>query len=208
MRTLTFNRVIGAGNMGTCITQVAGSRRFCRLCAVKVIQDGGPDREHFVSRMRDEARLLGMLQDEQILGVSELVMVAGRDAVIMEYVDGIDLSDLVDQHTAIPPRALANWSRDGWNAASGHTALHPSTNEPLNVIHRDIKPANVMLTTRGGVRLLTLVSHERCFRVESETQGLVLGTLITSHPRYWQVVTIYVRRCVWFRCHTLGMCNG
>ena len=155
MRTLTFNRLIGAGNMGAVYhaeLRVPGG--FCRPCAVKVIQDGGPDRDHFVSRMRDEARLLGMLQDEQILGVSELVMVAGRDAVIMEYVEGVDLSDLLGK-SPVPPRALAELGAEmAGTLQRAHTAVHPTTQEPLNVIHRDVKPANVMVTTRGSVRLL------------------------------------------------------
>lgn len=151
---------------------------FRRPCAVKVILDGGPDRDHFVARMRDEARLLGMLQDEQILGVSELVMVAGRDAVIMEYVDGVDLSDIVSKGP-IPPRALAELGAEmAGSLYRAHSAKHPTTQEPLNVIHRDIKPANVMVTTRGSVRLLDFGVARAAFASrESETQGLVLGTL-------------------------------
>ena len=107
MRTLTFNYIIGSGSMGTVYhaeLRVPGG--FRRQCAVKVIKSQGPDREHFVSRMRDEARLLGMLQDEQILGVSELVSVDGSDGVIMEFVEGVDLHALLEAHR-VPPRALA-----------------------------------------------------------------------------------------------------
>jgi len=65
MRTLTFNYVIGSGSMGTVYhAELRLPGGFRRPCAVKVIRGAGPDRDHFVSRMRDEARLLGMLQDE------------------------------------------------------------------------------------------------------------------------------------------------
>ena len=151
---------------------------FRRPCAVKVIQQGGPDRDHFVARMRDEARLLGMLQDEQVLGVSELVLIEGRDAVIMEYVEGVDLSDLLRVH-AVPPRALAELGAEiAGTLHRAHTARHPATRMPLNVIHRDVKPANVMVTARGGVRLLDFGVARAAFDSrESQTQGLVLGTL-------------------------------
>lgn len=179
MRTLTFNRLLGSGSMGSVYhaeLRVPGG--FRRPCAVKVIRDGGPERDHFVSRMRDEARLLGMLQDEQILGVSELVLVAGRDAVIMEFVEGIDLSELVAEHSP-PPRALAELGAEiAGTLHRAHTARHPTTGLPLNVIHRDVKPANVMITARGGVRLLDFGVARAAFASrESQTQGLVLGTL-------------------------------
>lgn len=179
MRTLSFNHIIGSGSMGTVYhaeLRVPGG--FRRPCAVKVINAQGPDREHFVTRMRDEARLLGMLQDEQILGVTELVLVDGKDAVIMEYVAGVDLHQLLKAHK-VPPRALAELGAEiAGTLHRAHTANHPNTGEPLNVIHRDIKPANVMVTVRGGVRLLDFGVARAAFASrESHTQGLVLGTL-------------------------------
>ena len=107
MRTLTFNRILGAGAMGTVYhAEMRTPGGFARQCAVKVMKSTSPDQQHFRARMRDEARLLGMLQDEQILGVSELVRVVGQDCVVMEYVDGVDVSDLIRKQP-VPPRALA-----------------------------------------------------------------------------------------------------
>ncbi|NCG21055.1 MAG: protein kinase [Rhodobacterales bacterium] len=179
MRTLTFNRVLGSGAMGTVYhAELRVPHGFARQCAVKVMRGRSPEQEHFRARMRDEARLLGMLQDEQVLGVLELTTVNGRDCVVMEYVDGIDLGDLIRERT-LPPKALAELGADIAGALyRAHTAKHPSTGEPLNVIHRDIKPANVMITSRGGVRLLDFgVARAKFDSRESKTHGLVLGTL-------------------------------
>jgi serine/threonine protein kinase len=179
MRTLTFNRIIGTGSFGTVYhAELRVPRGFSRQCAVKVMKSTSPDQEHFRARMRDEARLLGMLQDEQILGVSELVRVDGRDIVVMEYVEGVDLSDIIDNHR-VPPRALAELGAEmAGTLDRAHSARHPNTGEPLSVVHRDVKPANVMVTRRGGVRLLDFGVARAAFASrESETQGLVLGTL-------------------------------
>lgn len=179
MRTLTFNRILGVGAMGTVYhAELRLPRGVTRPCAVKVMKTTNPDQEHFRARMRDEARLLGMLQDAQILGASELVRVDGHDCVVMEYVEGVDLGDLIRAHH-VPPKALAQL---GAQLAStmhrAHSAVHPTTGEPLRVIHRDVKPANVMVTVRGVVRLLDFGVARAAFASrESQTQGLVLGTL-------------------------------
>src|SRR6186713_2623586 len=142
MRTLTFNRVVGSGAMGTVYhAELRVPRGFSRTCAVKVMKSQGPDHDHFRGRMRDEARLLGMLQDEQVLGVSELVTVEGRDAVIMEFVEGLDLSEVI-RAGKMPPKALAELGAEvAGTLHRAHSAKHPQTGAPLRVIHRDIKPA-------------------------------------------------------------------
>lgn len=179
MRTLTFHRVLGSGATGVVYqAELRVPRGFSRQCAVKVMKAAAPDQEEFCARMRDEARLLGMLRDEQILGVSELVRVLDRDAIVMDFVEGIDLAALSARHTA-PPRALAELGAELAGALHrAHTARHPQTDAPLGIVHRDVKPANLMLTPRGGVRLLDFGVARAVFDTrESRTRGFVLGTL-------------------------------
>lgn len=179
MRTLTFNRIVGLGAMGTVYhATLAEPGGFTRQCAVKVIKTSSPDQAHFRARMRDEARLLGLLQDEQILGATELIRIGGRDCVVMEYVEGVDLAALLKEHR-VPPRALAELGAEtAGTLHRAHAAVHPSSGAPLHVIHRDVKPANCMVTWRGGVRLLDFGVARAAFESrESKTQGLVLGTL-------------------------------
>src|SRR5690349_10835843 len=107
MRSLTFNRIIGTGAMGTVYqAELRDGRGGSKVCAVKVMKGSTPDMEQFRARVRDEARLLGMLRDDKILGVSELLVVEGSDCVVMEYIDGADLTDLV-RDNPMPPKALA-----------------------------------------------------------------------------------------------------
>ncbi|GDX80937.1 hypothetical protein LBMAG42_27480 [Deltaproteobacteria bacterium] len=187
MRQLTFQRVLGSGAFGTVyLAELTGARGFRRTVAVKVLLPGQPDSASFVSRVRDEARLLGLLHDEHILKVLELVRVGERDAVVMEFVEGVDLSGLISSGQRPPPRALAELGAAVAGALhAAHTARHPNSGEPLNVVHRDVKPANVMITDRGGVKLLDFgVAQARFAARESRTGQFVLGTLNYMAPEY------------------------
>ena len=187
MRALHFLKTLGAGSFGTVyLAEFSSDQGFRRNVAVKVLLSGRPDHEMFLSRIRDEARLLGLLQDDAILKVLDMVRIEGMDAIIMEYVEGVDLESLVASGPPPSPRALAELGAliaDAlWRA---HTATHPRDGSPLNVIHRDVKPANVMVTRSGGVKLLDFgVARARFESRESFTGHLMLGTLNYMAPEY------------------------
>ncbi len=187
MRTLAFQRVLGSGAFGAVyLAELSGDRGFRRTVAVKVLLSEHAQGSTFLARVRDEARLLGLLQDEHILEVIELAKVDGREAVLMEYVEGADLSAVIEGGTRAPPRAVAELGGTIAGALHhAHRARHPRTNEPLNVIHRDVKPGNVMITERGGVKLLDFgVARARFEARESKTGQFVLGTLNYMAPEY------------------------
>lgn len=187
MRALHFQRVVGSGAFGTVyLCDLVAEKGFRRQVAVKVLQRDHPNAQMFMSRVRDEARLLGLLQDDHILKVLEIVSVDGRDAVVMEFVEGLDLAALIEAKHRPPARALAELGGAMAGALHrAHTAVHPATGAPLNVIHRDVKPANVMVTSRGGVKLLDFgVARARFEARESFTGHFVLGTLNYMAPEY------------------------
>ena len=103
MRTLTPTETIGSGAFGTVYkANLTSEKGFSRTVAVKIVLQDHADKEMFIKRMRDEARLLGLLQDDQILKVIDLFQINDRDAIIMEYIDGIDLSQAVSKGQ-LPP---------------------------------------------------------------------------------------------------------
>jgi len=188
MRRLSLHHAIGSGAFGTVYAaELAGDRGMRRKVAVKVISgQHGSQREDFVKRVRDEARLLGLLQDESILAVLDLLEVDGRDCVVMEWVDGVDLSKLVAAGWRMPPRALATFGATVAGALhKAHTACHPDTGESLAVVHRDVKPANIMLTARGHIKLLDFGVARAAFDArEARTGRMILGTLLYMAPEY------------------------
>ncbi|MEL6344959.1 MAG: serine/threonine-protein kinase [Myxococcota bacterium] len=187
MRSLHFIKTVGAGSFGTVyLAEFRSGQGFRRNVAVKVILANRPDNEMFISRIRDEARLLGLLQDDAILKVLDMVRIEGKDAVVMEYVEGVDLDSVLEDGSPPPPRALCELGAAVAGALSkAHTAIHPRDQSPLNVIHRDVKPANIMITRGGGVKLLDFgVARAKFESRESYTGQLMLGTLNYMAPEY------------------------
>jgi len=196
MRSLQFIKTIGAGAFGTVyLCRLSTAQGFQSYVAVKILQDQ-VNSGMFLSRMRDEARLLGLLQDDAIIKVMDLVAIDGRQAVLMEYVEGADLESIIDQHGTPPARALAEIGAAVAGALRrAHKAVHPSNGEALNVIHRDVKPANILVSKDGAVKLLDFgVARARFDARESFTGQLVLGTLNYMAPEY--IVTGQVTQAV------------
>jgi eukaryotic-like serine/threonine-protein kinase len=187
MRTLAFIRSLGSGAVGTVyLADMESGQGFRRQVAVKVLLADLDAVGDFLARMRDEARLLGLLQDDRIPAVLELVRVGGRDAVIMEYVDGVNIGTLLAAGHRVPPRALAELGADAAGALHrAHVAADPTTRAPLHVIHRDVKPTNIMLTPQGSVKLLDFgIARARFAAREAHTGQLLLGTLAYMAPEY------------------------
>ena len=107
MQSLHFLKVLGAGAMGSVyLAEMVSGHNFRRQIAVKIIKNEAQDAAPFISRMRDEARLLGLLQDDEILQVLNLVHIKGRDAILMEYVEGVDLAKIAGNNISISPKAI------------------------------------------------------------------------------------------------------
>jgi serine/threonine protein kinase len=185
--SLRFDKTIGAGAFGTVyLAELKSDRGLKRPVAVKMIQQGHADSEMFVTRMRDEARLLRMLRDKNVLHVLDLINIEGRDAIIMEYVNGADMDAVLSRYGPLPARAVVEIGATiAATLDRAHRAVHPVEGTPLGVVHRDVKPANIMMTSSGHLRLLDFgVAQARFAARESTTGQLVLGTLNYMAPDY------------------------
>jgi len=189
-RELEFLGTLGRGGFGTVyLANLHGRDRFVRRVAVKVLRQSVEDPE-LVARQRDEARLLGLLTHQAIVQVVDLTEVQGRPAVVMEYVEGIDLAAVIRSHrangTSVPVRAAleviaiaASGLDAAWNTAA------PGSDRPLRAIHRDVKPANILLTAHGGVKLLDFGIARADVEREGVTGSAFYGTVGYMGPEFW-----------------------
>ncbi len=182
-RQFRFIKEIAEGGFGKVyLAEQISADGFSRIVAIKLLHAKWSSHDEVVMRTRDEARLLGLIRHQHIVKVEDLTSIDGKCALVMEYLEGVDLkwmmSHLQDKGMVFPRQALFEIilaSASALDAAYNGRPLQG--NEPLRVIHRDIKPSNIFVTVSGGVKVLDFGTARANFAErEAKTQALAFGS--------------------------------
>ncbi len=175
---------VGKGGFGTVYhAQLLGEGGFTKDVAVKLMNEGADeDVEELAARHRDEARLLGLIRHRAILQVDGLVRLNGTWAVVMEFVDGANLHQVL-KAAPMPLSCAVEMAAEVADALRVAHNAKRADGEPLGLVHRDIKPGNIQMTTAGEVKLLDFGIARASFDTrETETVGVILGTIKYMAP--------------------------
>jgi serine/threonine protein kinase len=161
---------------------------FKSVVAIKLLHGKWVGHEEIVQRSRDEARVLGLLHHRNIVRVEDLTSINGQCAIIMEYLEGVDLKSLIlyCKNSNVPlPRKVA-FEIIASTATALDAAYHRKTlssGQALRLIHRDIKPSNIMVTVAGEIKVLDFGTAQAQFEHrEAETQALAFGSAAYMSP--------------------------
>ena len=135
--------LIGAGGMGRVYR--ARDRRLRRDVAIKVLKSEPSMTPPRRSGLIDEARALSRFSHPHVAGIYDFVTESGRDFIVMEFVSGATLKEIV----ASGPLPLEEVVRLGTQMLAGLNAAHTA-----RIVHRDIKPANLKVTSSGELKIL------------------------------------------------------
>ncbi len=133
---------LGRGGMG--VVYKARQKSLNRLVAIKIL---APERGHesrFAERFAHEAELLAKLNHPHIVTIHDFGETGGLFYLVMEFVDGVNLRDLL---------------RDGKLEAKQALAIVPPICDALQyahdkgIVHRDIKPENLLLDREGRIKI-------------------------------------------------------
>jgi serine/threonine protein kinase len=139
---LAILELIGQGGMGA--VYKARQTKLDRLVAVKILPAEWGQDPAFAERFAREARALARLSHSHIVGVHDFGEAGGLFYLVMEFVDGANLRQVLRGGRLQPQQALA---------------IIPQVCEALQyaheqgVVHRDIKPENILLDRRGQVKI-------------------------------------------------------
>ena len=117
-----------------------------RTVAIKALKSSAASEENVVTRFEREAKSLAQLQHENIIHVYDFHRERGALFIVMEYVQGIDLYDLLEKCGRLP--------YDVATIIAMQVARALDYVHYRSIVHRDIKPANIMISRAGGVKVM------------------------------------------------------
>jgi hypothetical protein len=151
---------LGAGGMGQVYR--ARHRRMDRVVALKVMSSAALNSPEAVKRFHREVKAAARLTHPNIVIAYDAGEAGGVHYLVMEYVAGDDLSNLLKQHGPLPIDRAIDAIRQ---AAQGLAFAHGK-----GIVHRDIKPANLLVDAEGTVKILDIArSKNRSPRLAIQT---------------------------------------
>ncbi|MBX9652807.1 protein kinase [bacterium] len=179
-----LREIVGRGGVG--IVYRAVDRRLGREVAIKMLHEAGAQAEFNRDRFEEEAAIIAFLQHPNIVQVFERTTIQGQSALVLEFIDGGSLAELMESGPLLPTLA-ARLCRD---VALGMDYAHQRS-----IVHRDLKPSNILLAknpdlvdskdhyvpkvTDFGLAKRFGLSAETLSRRNFTVSGQLLGT-----PRY------------------------
>jgi serine/threonine-protein kinase len=151
-------RTVAEGGMGVVYEAVQhGAGQFSKTVAVKLIREEYSTIPEFQNNFIGEARLVADLIHTNIVQTYHLGMIGGQYFMVMEYVNGVNLEQLLERHAAknrVIPVDLAVFivSRVARGLAYAHIKCDRE-GRLLGIVHRDIGPKNIMIAHEGDVKL-------------------------------------------------------
>jgi serine/threonine-protein kinase len=145
-----------------------------RTVAIKALKTSAAAEENVVTRFEREAKSLANLQHENIIHVYDFHHERGAMFIVMEYVQGIDLYDLLEKCGRLPYDVAAILAMQ---VARALDYVHYR-----GIVHRDIKPANIMIARTGGVKVMDFgIARDTSFGDLTEA-GTGIGTPAYMSP--------------------------
>lgn len=157
---------IGAGGMGQVFK--AEHRRMHRIVAIKMLPAAMTSDAAAIARFEREVTAAAKLEHPNIVHANDADEANGVHFLVMQYVEGQDLSALVKKDGPFSVAKAVNYILQ---AARGLEYAHKH-----GVIHRDIKPGNLLLGSDGNVKILDMGLARLDSDGEAPTQAELTGT--------------------------------
>src|SRR4051794_11548485 len=173
---------VGSGGMG--VVWRGYDELLRRQVAVKELHFpphmGDEERERLARRTLREARAVAAVDDPSAVRVFDIVEQDGRPWIVMEYLDGSTLTDVIREGGPLPTNEVV---RIGHALLNALEAAHAA-----GVLHRDVKPSNVMIARDGRVALTdfgivtSLDGDGDGDRADTTTSGVIVGSPAYMSP--------------------------
>lgn len=148
-----INRLLGnryeildkIGEGGMAYVYKAKCKLLNRTVAVKVLKPEFNNDEEFLEKFKNEAQSAASLNQQNIINIYDVGQEDDISYIVMEYVDGENLKDLIHKKGALPKELMVSIARQ--------IALALEEAHSKKIVHRDIKSQNIMLTRNNVVKV-------------------------------------------------------
>lgn len=162
-----LHETIGQGGMGT--VHRGHDTKTGEAVAIKALKPEIVQADpNMLERFEREGEALRLLNHPNIVSVMAAVEEDGNHYLVMEYVAGGTLADLMDEHRPMPIKMVLEIALD---LADALTRAHRQ-----KILHRDIKPANVLIAEDGTPRLTDFGVAQMQDRTRVTEAGMIVGT--------------------------------
>jgi eukaryotic-like serine/threonine-protein kinase len=165
-------RLLGHGGMAT--VELAHDTELDRPVAIKRLAENLAANEEYKQRFLREARLAARLSHPNIVAVYDAGAEHGVPYIVMEYVEGETVSDLLRRRGRLEP---AEAVAQALQACSGLETAHEA-----GLVHRDIKPQNLLITPDGTLKIADFGIARSLDGTKLTQAGTVLGTAAYLAP--------------------------
>jgi len=162
---------IARGGMAT--VYLATDLRLERLVAVKIMHGHLADDSQFTARFIQEARSAARLAHPNVVNVFDQGQDADSAYLVMEYLPGITLRELLQEYGALTPQQTLDIVEA---LLSGLAAAHKA-----GIVHRDLKPENVLLADDGRIKIGDF-GLARAASAATAAGAALLGTIAYLSP--------------------------
>ncbi len=169
------DRVIGQGGMGTVFE--ARHIRLQQRVAIKVLGSALCEHPELVQRFEREARACGSLSSVHAVRIIDIdATEEGTPFIVMEFLDGRDLSQILESEGPQPVSRAVRWVTEACGAiAEAHR---------LGIIHRDLKPSNLFLAKTDGGAVVKVLDFGIAKHLASTDSAITQALSPLGTPQY------------------------
>lgn len=167
------------------LAMARGPSGFNKLVVLKTVRGELFDNAAIVEMFLEEARLAARLNHPHIVQTNEVFEQSQHPVIVMEYLDGLPFSAVMERQREGSALALAMLLRILSDALSGLHAAHELLDydgTPLRVVHRDVSPQNLFVTFAGQVKVLDFGIAQFNASGETTESGVIKGKLRYMAP--------------------------
>jgi serine/threonine protein kinase/Flp pilus assembly protein TadD len=189
-KTISHYKIIeNLGEGGMSEVYLAEDLKLERKVAIKFLPQHLTKERENVERFEREAKAAAALNHHNIITIHEISEFDSQIFIVMEYVDGKTLRELIDTNYQFP---ITNYDDIITQIAEGLSKAHQA-----GIVHRDIKPENILVDNDGRVKILDfgLAKLKDVSKLTKETS--TLGTIHYMSPEQLQGKDVDQRSDIW-----------